>query len=62
MTSHAGIIDLFVCLVFLVGIVCTAGYCPEGGTAPGGFTVVTHNGAKHGAARSTNGSPAHDTV
>jgi hypothetical protein len=62
MTSHAGIIDLFVCLVFLVGIVCTAGYGPEGGTAPGSFTAVAHYGAKHGAAGSSNGSPAHDAV
>jgi hypothetical protein len=62
MTGHAGIIDLFVCLVLLVGIVCTTRYGPEGGTAPGGFTVVTDNGAKHGAAGSSNGSTAHDTV
>jgi len=62
MTCHAGIIDLFVCLVFLVGIVCTTGYGPESGTALCCFSIVADNGAKHGAARSTHGGTADDTV
>jgi len=62
MTRHAGIIDLFVCLIFPVGIGGTASDPTEGRPAPGGFTAVTHNGAKYCAARSTNGCPAHDAV
>jgi len=62
MTCHAGIIDLFVCLVFLVSIVCTAGDSPEGGTTFCCLTIVANNGAKHGAASCTNGCPTHDTV
>jgi len=62
MTCHAGIIDLLVCLVFLVDIVCTTCYGSKRSATLGGLTIVANYGAKHGTTRSTHGCSAQDTV